>query len=246
MKLFIFFIIIMLTNIIQGITGFAGTILAMPPSIILVGYEVAKPVLNVLGFLAGVWIFLGKRKHVSWREVIKIIIFMACGMFIAILIRPLFIGREKILYIILGLFVIYLGAKGTIQILMKDREVKTGNKNIAFLDYIVLAIAGIAHGLFVSGGPLLIGYLSRKIDDKVSFRATISTVWVVLNFLILLDDINQGLWSMELIKIQAISIPFFIGGMYIGGKLYSRMSQRLFMGLTYVLLIISGISLLVK
>ena len=35
-------------------------------------------------------------------------------------------------------------------------------------------------------------------------------------------------------------------GMYIGSRLYVRMSQRFFMILTYILLFISGISLLVK
>ncbi len=50
----LFLLVILLANIIQGITGFAGTILAMPPSLMLVGYAVAKPVLNVLGLLSGV------------------------------------------------------------------------------------------------------------------------------------------------------------------------------------------------
>ena len=57
----VFFLVILLANIIQGITGFAGTILAMPPSLMLVGYSVAKPVLNVLGLLSGIYVFVGHR-----------------------------------------------------------------------------------------------------------------------------------------------------------------------------------------
>ena len=49
----LFFLVILAANVIQGITGFAGTILAMPPSLMLVGYPVAKPVLNVLGLQIG-------------------------------------------------------------------------------------------------------------------------------------------------------------------------------------------------
>lgn len=55
----LFYIVIFLANIIQGITGFAGTILAMPFSIHLVGYSVAKPVLNVLGIIAGIYVVVG-------------------------------------------------------------------------------------------------------------------------------------------------------------------------------------------
>ena len=83
-------------------------------------------------------------------------------------------------------------------------------------------------------------------QDKVSFRATISTVWVFLNTLILLDDIRAGLWNGPLVRLQLVSVPFLLAGMAIGGRLYARMSQRLFMVITYVLLFISGISLLVK
>ena len=89
-------------------------------------------------------------------------------------------------------------------------------------------------------------YLTKKIKDKVSFRATISTVWIFLNTLIMLDDIRAGFWTGGLLITQLISLPFLFAGMYIGSRLYVRMSQRFFMILTYILLFISGISLLVK
>ena len=98
----------------------------------------------------------------------------------------------------------------------------------------------------VSGGPLLIGYLTRKVRDKVSFRATISTIWIFLNSLILFDDIRAGLWDLHLVSIQLLSVPFMLAGMFIGGKLYAIMSQKLFMVITYILLLISGASLLMK
>ncbi len=80
MREILFYIVILLTNIIQGITGFAGTILAMPPGIMLVGFDVAKPVLNTLGLLAGIYVFVSFRKNVVWKELKKIVIVMAVGM----------------------------------------------------------------------------------------------------------------------------------------------------------------------
>ena len=47
MTIILYFIIILLTNMIQGITGFAGTVLAMPFCILLLGIGIAKPVLNI-------------------------------------------------------------------------------------------------------------------------------------------------------------------------------------------------------
>lgn len=272
----VFFLVILLSNIIQGITGFAGTILAMPPSLMLVGYDTAKPVLNVLGLLSGIYVFAGHRKHVCWGELKKIVAVMAAGIVGGIFLKGFFAGRERALYELLGLFVVCLSLQG-LHKLWRDwlgtqedaaagaeaaaeakaaagakaaeakaaAEGKAAGPDKAGL-YLLLGLAGIVHGIFVSGGPLLIGYLTKRIQDKVSFRATISTVWVVLNTIILLDDIRSGLWNPELVKIQVASIPFLLAGMAVGSRLYAKMSQRLFMLITYVLLFVSGISLLIK
>lgn len=272
----VFFLVILLSNIIQGITGFAGTILAMPPSLMLVGYDTAKPVLNVLGLLSGIYVFAGHRKHVCWGELKKIVAVMAAGIVGGIFLKGYFAGRERALYALLGLFVVCLSLQGLHKLwrdwlgTQKDAaagaeaaaeakaaagaktaeakaaaEGKASGPDKAGL-YLLLGLAGIVHGIFVSGGPLLIGYLTKRIQDKVSFRATISTVWVVLNTIILLDDIRSGLWNPELVKIQVASIPFLLAGMAVGSRLYAKMSQRLFMLITYVLLFVSGISLLIK
>ena len=247
----VFFLVILLANIIQGITGFAGTILAMPPSLMLVGYSVAKPVLNVLGLLSGIYVFVGHREHVSWKEVKKIVAVMAVSILLGILIKGLFEGKEQLLYKLLGIFVILLSIQGGLSLRRKGADENAESRSAAQaadspFSYVILVLAGIVHGIFVSGGPLLISYLTKKIKDKVSFRATISTVWIFLNTLIMLDDIRAGFWTGGLLITQLISLPFLFAGMYIGSRLYVRMSQRFFMILTYILLFISGISLLVK
>ena len=75
----LFLLVIFGANIMQGITGFAGTILAMSPSLLLVGYDIAKPVLNVLALISGAYVFLGNVKYVNWRELWKIVVWMAAG-----------------------------------------------------------------------------------------------------------------------------------------------------------------------
>lgn len=245
-----FLLVIFLTNIIQGITGCAGTTLAMPPSLMLVGYPVAKPVLNVLGLLSGIYVFAGNYKKVCWKELIKIVVVMAAGILAGIFIKGLFDGKEPLLYKSLGVFVILLAVQGGVSLAKKDSAVEAGSENNRsrhpLASWFLLPLAGIVHGIFVSGGPVLIGYMTRRIKDKVSFRATISAVWIFLNTMILADDIRAGLWNPDLMKVQMASVPFLLGGMFIGGKLYVRMSQRLFMVITYVLLFLSGILLLIK
>ena len=48
---YLFIIIVLFANIIEGITGFAGTMLAMPASMMLIGAEEAKVILNMVALM---------------------------------------------------------------------------------------------------------------------------------------------------------------------------------------------------
>lgn len=245
MKELLFFVTIFLSNIIQGITGFAGTILAMPFGIMLMGYGVAKPVLNVLGLLSGFYVFLGNRSYVNRKELKRIVLIMAVGIFAGMGLKGMIGDSEGVLYKALGCFVVLLALHGLYR-MMAVRQKKEGEKEHPMGDFLLLTAAGIVHGIFVSGGPLLIGYLSGRVSDKKVFRATISTVWIMLNTMILIGDIRAGMWNRDNLQILGISFPVLMTGMLAGGKLYERMSQQFFMFLTYALLVISGVTLLCR
>ena len=198
----------------------------------------------MLGILAGVYVFVTQWKHVDWKQLKKVVIVMAIGIFGGFFLKNALAGYDAVLYKCLGIFVIFLAIHGFYSI-YGQRQRDTKEKS-SWKSMLLLIGAGIVHGMFVSGGPLLIGYLSNEIKEKTSFRATISTVWIILNSMILVQDICAGMWNAGLVMTQCISIPFLIAGMAAGSVLVKRMSQEIFMKLTYILLFISGILLMVK
>ncbi len=274
----LFLLVVFFSNIIQGITGFAGTILAMPFSIMLVGYETARPVLNFLGLLAGIFFMVKERKHIVWKELIKILCFMTAGMIFGFFVRSALAGEKRALMLILGGFVIVIAVTGLYRMLFSKKgqqEASSGSqedrqksavqdagqrrKSLAegnalpeqgsavrtIGETALLLAAGLIHGIFVSGGPLLISYLSVKVKTKEGFKATISSVWAFLNGIIFVTDLFAGVYTASVIRLQALSIPIFTAGLLIGTALYARMSQRFFKGLTYVLLLVAGVMSLV-
>ena len=240
----LFFLVIALANIMQGITGFAGTILAMPFSLMLVGYPVAKPVLNVLAIFSGGYVCLGHRKDVDKKVLWQVVGIMFLGMIAGFFIKDLFEGKEQILTRALGVFVILLALEGFYETFRRRQPDET--KEASKLTVLLLPLAGIVHGIFVSGGPLLIGYLSKRLKDRHAFRATISTVWIILNSVVLIDDCIEGYWSGKLLLVLLCALPFLFLGMKIGSILYKKMDHHTFMIITYILLFISGMSLLLK
>ena len=80
MKEFIFLIVLFIANIIQAITGFAGTVLAMPASMFLLGIDDAKVVLNVMALISGLLIAISSYKSINKKELLKICTIMIIGM----------------------------------------------------------------------------------------------------------------------------------------------------------------------
>ncbi|MEG1295190.1 MAG: sulfite exporter TauE/SafE family protein [Niameybacter sp.] len=233
MKTFIFLIIVLLTNIIQGITGFAGTVLAMPFTILLLGIEVAKPLLNIVTLVACVLIVFESYKEIVWKEFLKMTAIMLVGVFIGEYIYALF--PVDVLLIIYAIFIILIALKGIF--VRKEYEVT----DAVLIGVIVLS--GIVHGMFLSGGPLLIIYAVKKLPKK-AFRATLAPVWIVLNSYLLVKQFMGGFITTQIMVLSLISVPILIVAVIVGKKLYEHMSQKTFLMLSYMLLLISGISLI--
>ena len=242
---FWFYVVILFSHIIQGITGFAGTLLAMPFSLMLVGPAVAVPVLNGLGLFSGVYVYLGNSKDVVKKELMTVLAVMIPGMLLGVWLRMKLTANEKALFAILGVTALVIAARGLYDLVVKNGNGMPSSKSAA-VRWAMLVLAGIVHGMFVCGGPLLIGYLTERFDDKAQFRATLGTSWMFLNGLLLIIQIAAGDWNRDILITMLIALPILFVSMFIGGRLYKKMSQRLFMFITYILLVISGITLFLK
>lgn len=240
-KEFLFLILILLANIVQGITGFAGTILAMPLSIFLVDLSTSKPILNVLGVFSGIYVCIVSHNKIKFKLIFRILIIMSIGMFLGFFIVDKLRDYEKIQYKILGAFILIIGFNNIFKPFSKFKL-----KENSLVYDVILFFAGIFHGMFVTGGPLLVLYLSNKTKDKTEFRATISFIWIVLNSIILLQNIKSGLFVEKTLILTAFSIPIIFLSMFIGNLIHKKISQEFFMKLTNILLVISGLSLFLK
>ena len=122
LKEILFLLVVFLSNIIQCVTGFAGTVLAMPPSIMLVGYGTAKPILNVLGIAASAGVITTNFKSINKKEFLKITSVMLLGIVGGIFISGYFAKYAKTLYIALGVTVIVIALRNTVKFFSKKES----------------------------------------------------------------------------------------------------------------------------
>lgn len=230
-KYILVLLVLLFANTVQTITGFAGTLLAMPVTMRLIGVTNAKAILNIFTMLACIGIAWQNRNYINKKELIKIIIGMLIGMVIGI--RLFDLCPQKVLLRCYGVMIIIVAIRNLFS--KSQKELGSIGRTA-----IILA-AGIIHGMFVSGGALLVVYAVCVLKNKDEFRATISSVWVILDFILMFSHYSSGYYNRENILLIVISIIVIILSIKLGNALYKKIDQVVFMKIICVLLMISGV-----
>jgi len=233
-KEILFVIVVFVANIVEGVTGFAGTMLAMPVSMFLVGVEEAKVVLNIVAIIVSLNIAFRSWREMNRKEVVKISGFMLIGMSVGIYLFSVL--PSVVLMKMYGALIICVAIRG----LTVKKEMKISNGGLVG----VLFLSGVIHGMFLSGGALLVIYAVNALKEKSVIRATLAPVWIILNTLMLIQEWISGRVTGKMLGLTgACVIPVFVA-IIIGSALHKRIRQDVFVKLTYALLVISGITLL--
>lgn len=223
-----------LANIVEAITGFAGTMLAMPAAMLLVGVKEAKVMLNVVALFVSTTIAVKNRHSIHRREVIKITSLMLVGMAVGLyLFETLPVTGLMRIY---GATIILIALKGLLM--------KKGEKALPQWVLVgVVLVAGVIHGMFLSGGALLVIYAVSVLKDKDVIRATLAPVWIILNLIILTQDAMVGNVTVQTLKLTVLCLPLVALAIVIGNQLHKKIKQGYFIRLTYLLLVVSGVTL---
>lgn len=235
-KMGLFMAAVFISNIVQALTGFAGVMLSIPPTILLYGPDMAKAVINVICWLVCVYLMVKNREYINKKELGRIILFMLIGMAAGIYLYN--IVDARILVPVYGLLIVGVALK---NLLLKP----SGASLPVWVAIPVLLGAGIIHGMFASGGALLVVYMASAFRDKNSFRANVASVWTVLNLVLMFTDYEKGLYNTEFFELLGIGVIPLVIAVYLGNKIHSMINQQMFNRLTYGLLLAAGSMILV-
>ncbi|SHI98042.1 hypothetical protein SAMN05444000_10496 [Shimia gijangensis] len=109
-------------------------------------------------------------------------------------------------------------------------------------------IAGLVAGFtsFVShaGGPPVAVYLLSRGLSKTTYQATTVLIFWAINVAKAVPYTFLGVFTLETLKIDLWLAPFALAGAWLGVKAHHMVSDRLFFGLTYAMLFVTGLKLI--
>ena len=221
---------------IKGLCGFANTLVFT--SILSFGASNANisPIDLLLGYPTNLILTWKNRKSLDPKVYLPLSALVLAGSIPgALLLKNVDARAIKLVF---GVVVAVFG----VEMLSREyRKKKVRSSKLA----IIGVTAGVLCGLF-GVGALLAAYVSRVTEGGGSFKANISAVFIVDNTFRIVLYSALGLLTLDTVKSVLLLIPFALLGLYAGIKCSSCMDEKLVRKITSVLLVLSGISLILK
>ena len=233
---FCFALVAFVTHLVQGITGFGSTVLAMPFVVNLVDARVAIPVLTLLSLFFSSGLVLLDRGKIVWREVFLMTGFMAIGAPVGIYF---FKHLPKEVYKpAMGTLIVVIALWG----LLRFFSARAASIRLPrWLRRALLVVGGVTQGAFGSSGPFAVLYAEGALTEKSEFRTTMSAMWILINLIVLPQYFWAGIDVAEVSRLTAVSLPAIFLGLAAGMLLHRKIPQRGFSLLIYFVLLLSGL-----
>jgi uncharacterized protein len=222
----------------EGAIGFGGTVLAASVGAQLVPLEVLLPAFVILNLVLSTWLLGRGRDAIAWRTLgVEVAPPVAIGAAVGLALFHL--PGQSWLILAFGVFVIGLAVFQLAR--PTDTEPLARVPRIA-----LLVLGGIAHGLFGTGGPMIVYVVRRRLPDKRAFRATLAVLWLVLNTALLVNFASAGLYvapvDHALVAIGVTIVP----GLVLGELVHQKLDPTRFERAVWLLLLVAGVALVIR
>jgi uncharacterized protein len=216
--------------------GFGSGLIAVPLLSLVSPVTVVVPLVVSLDYLGSASQGIKNLGQISWKEQLALVPFMLVGVGLGLYVLQAAptaaLGRA------LGAFVIVYAVYQVLPL-----PVLRGSRLFAIGCGLM---GGLVGTLFGSGGPFYVIYLNLRNLEKTAFRATFAFNFLIDGGVRLVAYIVLGLFRWETLLSTAGALPIVTAGLFLGGHIQTRFSQRTFVWLISLLLVGTGVGLLLK
>jgi uncharacterized protein len=228
-------LVVLLASSVQNALGFGASVIVVSLGALRVPIATLLPALVPISCLSTATIVLMDRAHVDARLLLRRILpLMAPGVVLGALLAERLV--DDVARRAYGVMIVALAAHALWR-LRREAAAATGTGTGW------IALAGLVHGVFATGGPLLVYAVDRLGLSPRTFRATLAAVWLTLNIILTVSFALRGRLSVESATSSLMLVPALLAGLAIGHRVHTRLDPRTLRTLVLGLLLIAGASL---
>jgi uncharacterized protein len=232
---------VLVAYVVRGMSGFGAGLVSAPLLAYVLPLHVVVPMSGLLVFILFIVLAIRDRADVIWRELKLLALPTVAGVVAGLLLfstldnRPLLIMLGAFL-VVYATYMLAVHAFGLPQFTLSPRWAAPLGFTGAFFDTL---FGG-------GGGTLVVIYLHARQIGRMQFRATVATLWFIEMVARIAGYAIAGYYTREVLIMVIALIPVMWAGTWLGERLGNRVSQAAFSRLLAVLLLLSGVSLLLK
>jgi len=231
-------IVVLVAYLIRGLSGFGSGLIAVPVLALVYPLPVIVPVVMSLDFIASFILGGANWKEADWREIKLLVPFGVVGAMMGVFALLRFPPAPVLMA--LGIFVIFFGMRNALGIKPEG--------HVSTVWAVPAGLVGSGAGaLFGTSAPPYIIYLTHRLTDKASVRATFSCLFVIDGGFRLALLIGAGLLFQKQVQSAIIwSLLPMTAGLFIGNKIHIGISNQALLRTIGVVLVVNGVMLIGK
>lgn len=225
-------LIILISAVLQGITGFGFSLVAVPLLSLVAPLGEVVPLLVLYSLLLNILVVTKVKSTIDKKQLFTLVAFgiltIPLGMFVLKYIDPFYIKKGVGIFIILSSVAMALNYKVSLK-----------NKTFSYM--IAGLISGFLNGSTSMSGPPIIILLSNDGTDKMKFRKTLGLYFLSLNVVTLPLYFAGGLLTLPILKTGLMLLPAMVIGTLVGILWGNKLPEDIFRKFNLGLIFLMGI-----
>ena len=233
----IILIILFFSTLVRSTFGFGDALIAMPLLAMVLSMQIVTPLVALIAFSIAIYIVIQDFKKIEFQNIWKLIVSSIIGIPIGLIYLKGI--NEDIIKLVLGILISVFGLYN----LFKPDLIRIKHSLWAYLFGFLAGLIGAAYN---TNGPIIVIYGTMKKWKPLEFRATLQGYFLTTGVFVILGHLIAGNFTKIVMKYYLMTFPVFLGAIILGSFLNKRINKESFIKYIYLLLIIIGVSLIVK
>lgn len=233
-------VVVVFAVAVQTAIGFGSMLICVTLGASVWAVPELIPVLIPLSVVQTGYIVARHRRRIAWRLLLRWVLpLMGLGLVASVVL----VGAVDRPWLkpALGALVLALAAR---ELVRAWRGASEGTPPV-WASALALVAAGVVHGIYATGGPLLVWALGRQPLDRGTFRTTLTAVWLILNLVLIVAFVVRGqLTEVSMLRTAGLLVPMGLG-IVLGELLHAWVDEDRFRLVVWILLAVAAVPLVI-
>ncbi len=236
LALSLLFIIGLVAFTTEGAMGFGGTVIAVSLGAQLFAIDALLPAFVPINMALSAYLLLSAWRDIAWRTLARAVappVVLGVGGGLA-----LFHVAASV-WLQLG-FAVFVAVLAVVQLRRLAATTVAEGPLGQPTRWGFLLTGGVIHGLFATGGPMIVYVVGRLIVDKRAFRASLAVLWLTLNCALVGNYISADKFTGQTWRLAAVLAASLLPGAWLGEQLHRRLDPKRFARMVWWLLLVAS------